>query len=307
MRLPKYYHINLTTLEVKPYEISEELFKKYFGGKILGAKLLTDLTPAGLDVFDPNTHLIINTTPMTDTGAPCSSRFNMTFKNVLTGGIGSSNCGGPFGFMLKRAGIDGLIITGKAEEKTTIKIVDGEITFESAEHLWGMDAEKTQEELPEKYGKLVIGQAGENLVRYACSVSGERVAGRCGSGAVLGSKNIKALIAYGTKRPEVYDRENFDTYLVKWIDFLKSHPLTGESLPTYGSAGLVNKANITRVLPTRNFQDGSFTEFEKISGETLAEENLVRNGSCISCPVRCERRVKVNGKEVKGRKKTLKI
>ncbi len=300
MRLPVYYYVDLTNLTVEKYNITTEMFKKYFGGKLMGAKLLTDLTPAGLDVFSPEAHLIINTTPMNDTGAPCSSRFNMTFKNVLTGGIGSSNCGGPFGFMLKRAGIDGLIIKGKAEKPTTIRIEDGDITFESAEHLWGLDSEKTQEELPEKHGKLVIGQAGENLVKYASAVSGERVAGRCGAGAVMGSKNLKALIAYGTQRPEVVHKERFDKYLIKWIDFLRDHNMTGHGLPAYGSAGIVSIAQSSNVLPTRNFNAGQFEQFEEISGEKLAETKLVRNGSCVSCPMRCERRVKVEGKEVKG-------
>ncbi len=300
MRLPVYYYINLTTSEIKKYEITKEMYEKYLGGKILGAKLLMDLTPPKLDVFDEKTHVIINTTPMTDTTAPCTSRFNMTFKNVLTSGIGSSNCGGPFGFMLKRAGIDGLIITGKASEPTTISVVDGEITLLDASDLWGMDTERAQEMFPEHYGKFVIGVAGENLVKYACAVSGERVAGRCGSGAVLGAKNIKALVAYGTKRPEIHNREGFDKYIKKWTKFLQNHHTTGDALPSFGSAGLVSKTNVKRVLPTRNFQDGKFDEFEKISGQHLAEKYLTRNGSCISCPIRCERRVKVKGKEVKG-------
>lgn len=300
MKLPIYYKIDLSTNKVTPYEISKENFEKYIGGKTLGAKILTDINQIGIDPLSPDANIIINTTPLTGTGAPVTSRFNCTFKNVLTNGIASSNCGGPFGFMLKRAGLDGLIITGRAKEPVTISIVDGEITVLSAKHLWGLDAEKTQEQLPEKYGKFVIGPAGENLVRFACTVSGERVAGRCGSGAVFGSKNVKALIAYGTKMPEIHDKEKFDKYVEKWVGFLQSHPLTGESLPAYGSAGLVNKANITNVLPTRNFQKGKFDKFEEISGETLTETRLVRNGSCISCPIRCERRVKVEGKEVKG-------
>ncbi len=300
MKLPIYYYINLTTGIVSEYKITKEVFENHLGGKVLGAKLLTELTPPGLPVFDDKTHVIINTTLMTDTGAPSSSRFNMTFKNVLTGGIGSSNCGGPFGFMLKRAGIDGLIITGKAEKPVTISIVDGEIEIISAEHLWGLDTEKTQEELPEKYGKLVIGEAGEKLVRFAAAVSGERVAGRCGAGAVLGAKNIKALIAYGTNRPKIHNEKEYKEYMKKWVAFLQSHPSTGESLPAYGSASLVSKAQVTGVLPTRNFQEGRFKDYEKISGETLAETKLVRNGSCVSCPIRCERRVKVNDKEVKG-------
>ncbi|MFV0440881.1 MAG: aldehyde ferredoxin oxidoreductase family protein [Lachnospirales bacterium] len=300
MKLPIYYKIDLTTNVIEPYKIKKDDFMKYIGGKTLAAKLLMDFTEPGLDPLSPEAYIIVNTSPLTGTGAPVTSRFNTTFKNVLTGGIASSNCGGPFGYMLKRAGVDGLIITGKAEKPVTISIVDGKAKIISAEHLWGLDAEKTQEELPEKYGKFVIGPAGENLVRFACTVSGERVAGRCGSGAVFGSKNLKAMIAYGTKETEVYDKEKFDAYVEKWVKFLQGHPLTGEGLPAYGSAGLVSKAQVSGVLPTRNFQSGKFDGFEKISGEELAENNMIRNGSCISCPIRCERRVEVNKKEVKG-------
>ena len=298
--LPVYARVDLTTGGVERFPISEKYFKKYVGGKCLAARLLLDLTPPGLDPLSPEAVIIINTGPLNGTGAPSTSRFNLSFKNVLTGGIASSNCGGQFGVMLKRAGFDGLIITGRAAEPSLLEILDGEIALKPAPELWGLDAEKTQEALPEWYGKLVIGPAGENRVLYASSISGERVAGRCGSGAVLGSKNLKALVAYGTKRPEVYDREGFDKFVAKWVKFIKHHPMTGRSLPRYGSAGLVNKANATNALPTKNFQSGHFDKADAVSGETLTETKLIRNSGCVSCPIRCERRVPVDGRELKG-------
>lgn len=298
--VPVYARIDLTSGKVTRHEISREVFRLYVGGKTLGAKLLTDLTPAGLDPLSPEAMVIINTGPANGTGAPSSSRFNMTFKNVLTGGIASSNCGGQFGVMMKRAGYDGIMLTGRSEQPVTISIVDGEVTFQNACELWGLDTEQTQEKLPKMYGKLVIGPAGEHLVRFAAAVSGERVAGRCGAGAVLGAKNIKAIIAYGTKRPDVCYREKFDRYVKKWVKFLKNHPMTGEGLPTYGSAGLVSKANATNALPTHNFKYGHSADAHFVSGETLSDENLLRNSGCVSCPIRCERRVMVNGKDVKG-------
>lgn len=300
MILPVYAKIDLTAGTWERYPISEAFFRQYLGGKIMGARLLTDLTPAHLDPYAPESVVIINTGPMNDTGAPSSSRFNMTFKNLMTGGIASSNCGGPFGTLLKKAGFDGLIITGKAAEPSKITVEDGEITITPCPELWGMDAEETQKHLPENYGKLVIGPAGEHLVRYASAVSGERVAGRCGAGAVLGAKNLKALIAFGTREVAIENKKKFDTYNAKWINMLRKHPMTGESLPRYGSAGLVSKANASAALPTHNFREGRYAEFEKVSGEALAEEKLTRNYGCVSCPIRCERRVMVDGKEVKG-------
>lgn len=300
MKLPVYAKVDLTSGRWERYEVPREYFKKYVGGKCLAARLLLDLTEPGLGPLDERAAIIINTGPLNGTGAPSSSRFNLSFKNVLTGGIASSNCGGQFGVMLKRAGFDGLIITGRAKEPSVLEALDGEIHIRPAPELWGLDAEKTQERFPEWYGKLVIGPAGENGVLYASAISGERVAGRCGSGAVLGSKRLKALVAYGSKRPEIYDREGFDRFILKWIKFIKKHPMTGQSLPRYGSAGLVNKANATNALPTRNFQSGHFDEADSVSGETLTETRLIRNSGCVSCPIRCERRVPVDGRDLKG-------
>ncbi|MEG0376881.1 MAG: aldehyde ferredoxin oxidoreductase family protein [Eubacterium sp.] len=300
MKAVRYIHINLSTQKVFDFPIEPGTLKKYLGGKVLGAKLLYDLLPKGTDPLSAESILIINTGPMNNTGAPSSSRFNLSFKNVLTGGIASSNCGGQFGVMLKKSGVDGLIITGKAEQPCCIEILDGTVVFQDAKPLWGLDAEAVQEVFPKAYGKLVIGPAGENLVRYACAVSGERVAGRCGAGAVMGSKNLKAIIAYGSQKTIAASPEKFDHYIKKWVRFLKGHPMTGKSLGLYGSAGLVSSANISGVLPTKNFTAGKWDKADAISGETLAETLLVRNSGCISCPIRCERRVRVCGKEVKG-------
>ncbi len=300
MPTPLYAKINLTTGEVSNFPIPFELYKKYIGGKCLAARLLLDLTRPGLDPLAPEAMIIINTGPLNGTGACSSSRFNQSFKNVMTGGIASSSCGGLFGTMLRRAGYEGLIITGRAKEPVYIEIADGEISIHSAAHLWGRNAEETQEQFPEWYAKLVIGQAGENLVRYASTVSGERVAGRCGSGAVYGSKNLKGLIAYGTKKPEVYDPEKFYKFVGKWVKFIKNHPMTGQNLPRYGSAGLLAMANANSALPTRNFQRGRFDKADLVSGETLTKTRLISNSGCVSCPIRCERRVDVGGRNLKG-------
>ena len=300
MKLPVYLRVDLTTGTMEEFPISGEYFRKYVGGKCLAARLLLDLTPAGLDALDPRCALIINTGPLNGTGAPSSSRFNMTFKNVMTGGIASSNCGGQFGVLLKKAGYDGLIITGRAREPSVLSVIDGQGALVPAGELWGLDMEQTQAKLPAHYGKLVIGPAGEHMVRYASASSGERMAGRCGTGAVLGSKNLKAILAYGTRELHPEEPERYYKFIRKWVRFIKKHPMTGQSLPRYGSAGLVNKANASWALPTHNFKYGHDEQADAVSGETLAETELVRNSGCVSCPIRCERRVKVKGKEVKG-------
>lgn len=300
MNTPLYLKINLTLATSSDFEISEEYFKKYIGGKTLAAKLLLDLTEPNIDPLSPEAMIIINTGPLNGTGAPSSSRFNMTFKSPQTGMIASSNCGGQFGVMLKKAGYDGIIITGKSKTPVILDITDKEFSIKPANELWGLDTEETQEKLPQHYGKLVIGPAGENKVLFAATASGERMAGRCGSGAVLGSKNIKGIIAYGSAKPTVDNPKKYYKFIKKWVKFIKKHPMTGESLPHYGSAGLVSKANATHALPTHNFAKGFSDTADIVSGETLSENDLVRNSGCVSCPIRCERRVLVDGKEVKG-------
>ena len=303
--LPVYAVIDLSAGKTEPFLISREYFEKYLGGKALAARLLLDLMPPGLDPLDPKSVLIINTGLLNGTGAPSSSRFNMSFKNVLTGGIASSNSGGDFGIMLKRAGLDGLVITGKAAGPSRIEIIDGKVSVLSAAEFWGLDTEETQQKLPAHHGKLVIGPAGENLVRYASAISGERCSGRCGGGAVLGSKNIKALSAFGTRMPAVYNPAKFSRFVKKWTAFIQNHPMTGDALPHYGTMGLVNKANASSALPVHNFKFGRCETADKVSGETLAETLLVRNSGCTSCPIRCERRVMLRrgsaeGREIKG-------
>jgi aldehyde:ferredoxin oxidoreductase len=304
--LPVYGKIDLSSGSIENFPIPEEYFTKYIGGKTLAARLLLDQMKPGTPALDPASVIIINTGPLNGTGAPSSSRFNMSFKHVLSGGIASSNCGGLFGVMMKRAGYDGLIITGRAEFPSRIEIVDGLISILRADDLWGLDTEMTQEKLPRRHGTLVIGPAGENLVRYASAASGERMAGRCGGGAVLGSKNLKALNAYGTKMPPLYHREKYYRFVKQWVRFIKNHPMTGDALPHFGTAGLVNKANASGALPTHNFKYGYCPDADAVSGETLAETLLTRNGGCVSCPIRCERRVMLppragaESREIKG-------
>ncbi len=292
--------IDLTEGVVRETDVTDKEREMFIGGKGLAAKILFDRVKPGIDPLSPENMLIFNTGPLTGSNAPCSSRFNCTTKNVLTGGIASSNCGGNFGLNLKKAGYDALILTGKAKNPVHISIEDNKVEIKDATSLWGLTTGEAQKRLDPKAGKMVIGPAGENLVKYACIISGERALGRCGVGAVMGSKNVKAVTAKGTRKIEAFNPEGFKKAIQGWIKLLKAHPTTGESLPAYGTAGMVNTVNLSRCLPTENFSKGHFDDAEKISGETLAEEHLVKNTGCVSCPIRCARVVKVGEREVKG-------
>ncbi|MBO6092349.1 MAG: aldehyde:ferredoxin oxidoreductase, partial [Oscillospiraceae bacterium] len=176
--------------------------------------------------------------------------------------------------------------------------------------LWGMKVSETQHVLesalekehgkPIRCGIVTIGPAGENLVRYASVMSGERAAGRGGIGAVFGSKNLKAVVTYGDSIPSVYDKEKTAKLNRKWVQSIRSHSFTGEQLPKLGTAGLVSPMQMHGLLSTHNYAKGTFDGFESISGEALAEELNISNNGCLSCPIRCSRRVPVGGKTVKG-------
>lgn len=293
--------IDLTTQSVVDYPVSDELYELYLGGKTLAAKILYDLVTEKIDAFDANNPIVITTSPLTGSNAPCSSRFNASTVSPLTGLCTSSNCGGNFGINLKKAGYDGLVIVGKAEKPTYLKIIDGVIEFCDATHVWGQTTSETQEHIGnKKVGCFVIGPGGENLVRYAGVVSQERTAGRNGVGAVFGSKLLKGIVAGGSAKMELDNSEKFKELNKKWVESLRKHPLTGKQMPTYGTAGLVSTMQFKHQLATRNYQDGSYDDFEKISGETLREEYLVKNRGCLTCPIQCGRVVTVEGKEVKG-------
>ena len=254
--------------------------------------------------------MIISTGPLTGTGAPSSSRFNISSLSPQTGFISSSNCGGTFGYHLKRAGIDALIITGRREERTWIEIDNGSVTFHNADDLWGTRVTECQRLLAEKmsskrgcdikFGKLCIGPAGENLVRYSAVISDERAAGRTGMGAVLGWKNVKAIAVCGNHDTPVHDPSATKKWCQKWFRYLRNHPLTGNQLPRMGTAGLVSSMQMRGLLATKNYTEGRFEHFDKVNGETLAEEYNIVNKGCLSCPIKCARTVTVEGEDVKG-------
>ena len=302
--------INLSTGDVTDYPWTDKDRELYIGGKTMAAKILYDTLTGRENAYSEENPLIISTGPLTGTGAPSSSRFNISSISPQTGFISSSNCGGTFGYHLKRAGIDALIITGRREERTWIEIDNGSVTFHNADDLWGTRVTECQSLLAEKmsskrgcdikFGKLCIGPAGENLVRYSAVISDERAAGRTGMGAVLGWKNVKAIAVCGNHDTPVHDPSATKKWCQKWFRYLRNHPLTGNQLPRMGTAGLVSSMQMRGLLATKNYTEGRFEHFDKVNGETLAEEYNIVNKGCLSCPIKCARTVTVEGEDVKG-------
>ncbi|RME25314.1 MAG: aldehyde:ferredoxin oxidoreductase [Deltaproteobacteria bacterium] len=292
--------VDLSEGTVETRETTESMARLYMGGRGLGVRLLYDGTPAGMDPYDPDMLLIFSTGPLTGTAAPQSNRFVVTTKSPLTGGLADSHCGGDFATKLKKAGYDALVVKGASDRPVYIEVTEDGARIKDATHLWGLGTEQAQQALPKEFGKAVIGPAGENRVRFACIVSGHRVAGRGGVGAVMGAKKLKAVIANGRRKVEVAHPERYAELKKSFSRFLLDHPMTGGILPELGTANLVMTTAGRNILPNRNFQRGSDPRAIDISGEYMRDNLLVKRTGCLSCPVRCGRHVKAGGREGKG-------
>ena len=278
--------------------LDEETARLYIGGKGYGTRLLYDRTEPGIDALGPANPLIFATGPLNGSVAPQSNRFAVICKSPLTGGIGNATSGGSFSYGMKRAGIDILILVNQSAKPIRLEI-DGDrdrVEFVDAGELWGKGTYETQEILGKKKYHAVIGPAGENQVLFASVVSGERVAGRTGVGAVMGSKRLKAITVAGTRKLEMDDPEKFKEYTREVRKLFEEHPVLGESMKRYGTANIVNTTNARNIIPTRNFRYGRFDDAMKISGEYMEDHELVGvKSSCLHCPVTCGREVKVEG------------
>jgi aldehyde:ferredoxin oxidoreductase len=271
----------------------------FLGGKGLGLKLLYDRMEPGADPLGPGNMMAIMPGIMMGTGAPCSGKFAAAAKSPLTGIFTTSSCGGPFGMALKTSGWDGLLIKGRASSPVLLAVDSAGLRFLPAEHLWGLDTARTQEELrPLGTGALVIGPAGENLVPYACAVSGHRVLGRGGLGAVLGSKNVKAIIARGDEfEIAPADRKALAAARKKGIAYINRNRLSGEFYRKYGTNTNVGLNRGHGLLPVRNFRGMDLPGVEAISGERIAERHTSGFLACKSCAILCGHKGKFSGAE----------
>ena len=291
----KIARINLSTGEIKVEKLEEDFAKKWLGTRGFGIHyLLKEMDPKA-DALSEENKIIYTTGPLTGTSAPTGGRYMVITKSPLTGFIAMANSGGFFGAELKMAGWDALIVEGKSEKPVYIRIEDDDIEIKDASHVWGKrvgEAEKIlMEEFGDKHVQIAsIGPAGENLVKIAAVMNnGHRAAGRGGVGAVMGSKNLKAIVVRGHKRVEVKDRSEFISVVKEKINKLKNDPVAGSGLPKYGTAVLVNIINQNGLYPTRNFRTGVFEYAEEQSGEAMAAKYLKRNKPCFACPIGCGR------------------
>lgn len=283
-------HIDLSERTVRTEPIPSLVFQRLIGGTGLASYLLYHWCPPGIDPLAPGNPLIFATNPFIGTGITTASKITVATKSPQTGMIGDSLSSSYLALALKRTGFDALVITGRASTPTCLVIDDDQVDFQPAEHLLGLDPDATGEAVRAEQGRgfrvAAIGLAGERLVRYAAIGNDGRLAGRTGSGTVMGSKNLKAIAVRGSRLPAVAD----PTGLAHAARELASRSL-GPATAKYrelGTAANLAFFNRLGVLPTRNFQQGEFEAADAISGETLFEEHRVDKHGCAACTIGCE-------------------
>jgi aldehyde:ferredoxin oxidoreductase len=301
----KILQIDLSSGAIETLPLDMEMAHQYLGGRGLGVRLLWDLVGPEVDPLSPENVLVFTTGPITASASQTSNRFNVSAKSPLTNTILHANSGGWWGMQFKRTGYDALIVRGKAEKPVMIEITPDGVAIKDAEHLWGKTVFETTELLGQNRNKrnvLCIGPAGENLVRIAAIMNDkERSLARGGPGAVMGSKNLKAIVVEGEEKNRPEDKDQFKFLLYETGKLLKASPLTSQALPDFGTAVVMNIVNEIGALPTRNYQQSQFEGADKISGEAITDEILVKNQACWACPITCTRITKTSsGKEGEG-------
>jgi len=297
--------VDLTRDNVAVIDLDWDVAMKFVGGRGYAVKLLFDLLRPGIDPLSEDNILIFMTGPLTGTRAPASGRFVVSSKSPLTNTVFDSHCGGAWGPELKRAGFDGVIIKGKSPRPVYLFVSHGKAEIRDASRMWGLETDATTDAIKRDIGLddvkvCCIGPAGENRVKFACIISERhRAAGRGGLGAVMGSKNLKAIAVKGTGEVTVANPKAFNEEAKKALEVLRGNPITGDSLGRYGTAFLVHLMNKAGVLPSYNFTRGFFEGAEDVCGERITETMLVKRTACYGCPIACARLIKYKiGEEV---------
>jgi len=291
----KVLEVDLSTKSHQEITISAEDRKNYLGAKGLGLKLLYDRMEAGVDPLGEKNMIAFMMGVYMGTGAPCSGRFSAVTKSPLTGLFCHASCGGPFGMELKTAGWDGLLVKGKADSKTILEITAGGVEFKDADDLWGKEVRETQAQLGKPGATCVIGPAGENGVRFANIVAGERFLGRGGMGAVMGAKNLKAIKVIGREYKIVpAEKDRFDKVKKKALKYLKQNPSI-ESYKLHGTNANTNFNIVSEILPVRNFTDGRDDDAYKLSGEYIRKQHNTKQHPCKHCQILCGKKGDYDG------------
>ena len=297
----KILRVNLESKEVKVFEPEKSLYEEFIGGGGVAVNLHLKMESYKAEPFSKENPLIIMTGPLTASAFSCS-RAQFTARSPLTYAWGESSSGGKFATYLKRAGWDGIIIEGKSEKPVYLYVDSSGAEIRDASSLWGKTTYDTQEEIRRDAGDVsvaAIGPAGENLVRYACIlVDNSRAAGRTGMGAVMGSKNLKA-IAVAKEEKFTPEPKNIEEYRKAMNDLLNrfKESFMGKMLKEVGTGGYVESSEMFGDLPVRYFTKGVFGKAEKISSNYIVEKYFEKHDGCLGCPIKCGKVLNYKGEE----------
>jgi aldehyde:ferredoxin oxidoreductase len=288
----KILRVNLTDKTFKEEPLPLEVAQDFIGGSGFTVKYLFDEVPVDCDPLGPENKLIYAPGPFTGTTIPCASRMAINAKSPATGAMGVGTTGGHFPVEMKRAGYDVIIIEGKAQEPTYLWIKNGEVKFRSAKDLWGLTSSACQQvikdELHDQNVRIsCIGPAGEKLCNMACIVNERRVAGRKGLGAVMGSKNLKAIALRGRGQMEIADREKFDTARKRMLEGMRKSPILYPHFAHTGTSTTLDLLQALGFFPAKNWTaTGVFNPADKIGGHAIESRGKGRT-ACAGCPVAC--------------------
>ena len=286
----KALHVDLTSRKSWTEKIPEQLLTSFIGGRGLGVYLMKDFFQ--LDPYDSRMPMIFAVGPLCGTPAPASSRMSVVTRSPLTGTIGESSVGGTFPVKLKSAGYDFLMVTGKASSPVYLEINDDRAEIKDASKLWGRGCQEVNALLEKAGTTACIGPAGEKLVRFAnIMISGANSAGRGGLGAVMGAKNLKAVVVNGSQKVPVANPSEFKIALDDVMRLLRASPVVmGElGLAEYGTSTLVDIVGQRRMAPTENFRKTFFPEARAYSGPSLKRDFSPKKHGCIGCPIQCKK------------------
>lgn len=296
----KILEVNLANGSIAHSTLEQDILRRFIGGSGLAAKLFLDRVSPDVDPLSGENILFLITGPLGGTALPGASRLAAGFKSPLTNIWGESNCGGNLGPELKFAGYDGIAVAGISARPVYLFIDDDQVEIRDASDLWGRDIYETTDLLKERIGGrrsvrvLAIGQAGENLVRYASAINDkDAVLGRCGTGAVMGAKNLKAIAVRGTGKVEPARPAEFERRRKQIMKKVKASAITYK-LQKYGTDGGMVDGAMSGDLPIKNWSLGkNLALASKIDGATLRERYLSRTHACYGCPVACKRVIRV--------------
>jgi len=304
--LGRVLNVDLSSGEIRQADLDLSLVTQYIGGRGFTSRLQYNEVSPEVDPLSPDNILVMATGPLTGIPAPATGRFTAGGRSPLTGILGDANCGGFFGPELKLAGYDMLVFRKRSPKPVYLWIDNDHVEIRDASHVWGKDTTETEKIIKGELGDdnvqiATIGQAGENLVRIASIIINlDHALARTGIGALMGSRNLKAVIVRGTRGIPLADASRVEEIAGELMSIIMNDKMSGQVLPEYGTTSLTNLHNDMGIMATRNWQTGVFEGAHRVDGDAINRDYLLKARACYACPCRCDRYTAIREGEFGG-------